>query len=96
MAVLNRWSVTTAEQSIISKLSALLGRQQASPKDQGDDMRHMLEEQLKREIGIIIKVPESQQVALSNRRGMPLAFSYPDDPAAISFAQIAKELDQGR
>lgn len=95
MAVLNRWNVTTAELSVFSKLSALLGRHQSVSVDQGDDMRHILEEQVKREIGTVIQVPDSQQVGLSNRRGMPLAFFSPDDPAAKSFAQIAQALDQG-
>ena len=50
---------------------------------------------MNREVGLVIQVPDSQQVGLSNRRGMPLAFTNPDDPAAKAFEQIAQALDKG-
>lgn len=93
MAVLNRWSLPVSEQSFFSKISARFTRQKMS--DQTDEIKHILEDQMKREVGTVIQVPESQQVGLSNRRGMPLAFSHPEDPAAKAFEQIAQALDQG-
>nr|WP_245926465.1 AAA family ATPase [Methanospirillum lacunae] len=93
MAVLNRWSLPVSEQSFFSKISARFTRQTKS--DQTEEIKHILEDQMKREVGLVIQVPESQQVGLSNRRGMPLAFSHPEDPAAKAFEQIAQALDQG-
>ncbi|MDD1728292.1 MAG: AAA family ATPase [Methanospirillum sp.] len=96
MAVLNRWGSPRHEYSLFSKISAILGKKEQNMLNQGEDMQRILEEQMKREVGTVIQVPESQQVGVSNRRGMPLAFSYPDDPAAKAFAHIAQELDHGR
>lgn len=93
MAVLNRWSLPVSEQSFFSKISARFTRQMKA--DQTDEIKHILEDQMKREVGTVIQVPESLQIGLSNRRGMPLAFSQPEDPAAKAFEQIAQALDQG-
>jgi len=94
MAVLNRWSLPILEESFFSKLSARLRRSTEKP-EVADEIKQILEEQMKREVGTVIQVPDSLQVGLSNRRGMPLAFSNPDDPAARAFEQIAQVLDQG-
>nr|WP_319540889.1 AAA family ATPase [uncultured Methanospirillum sp.] len=94
MAVLNRWSLPVPEESFFSKFSARFKRQTGKP-EQADEIKQILEEQMKREVGTVIQVPDSLQVGLSNRRGMPLAFSNPDDPAAKAFEQVAQALDQG-
>ncbi len=94
MAVLNRWSLPVPEESFLSKISARFKKQSEKP-EQADEIKQILEEQMKREVGTVIQVPDSQLVGLSNRRGMPLAFSNPDDPAAKAFEQVAQALDQG-
>jgi hypothetical protein len=95
MAILNRWSSQEPEPTLFSRLFSCLGKKQETP-EHADDLKKSLEEQMKREVGTVILVPDSQLVGLSNRRGMPLAFSSPEDPAAKAFSQIAQALDQGR
>ena len=93
MAILNRWETKDKKQTFIDRLATILGREKVSAIDPGEEVKKLLEEEIRKEIGSVFFVPESKEIAGSIRRGMPLAFSQPDDPAAITFASIAEVLD---
>jgi chromosome partitioning protein len=96
MAILNRWDRAECRLSPLDRIYAFMGRKNYSRGDQGDEIKTIVENQMRQDIGIVFLVPESREVIESNRRGMPLAFSNPEDPAALTFASIAEILDQKR
>ncbi|PKL60275.1 MAG: chromosome partitioning protein [Methanomicrobiales archaeon HGW-Methanomicrobiales-4] len=94
MAILNRWERQESQQSLFDRLSTFFGREKSKGIDPGEEIKKLLEDQMRRDIGSVYLVPDSQAVSGSNRRGMPLAFSNPEDPAAQAFSLIAGVLDQ--
>lgn len=96
MAVLNRWYSPPDNPGILEKLKHMFTRASPDHGVPGDEIRNLMENQLLRDIPTIIKVPDSRLITDSQKNGMPLAFSQPDDLAAQAFAQIAEHLDTGR
>lgn len=95
-AVLNRWNTETIKPGLFDRLSAMFGKGSDKNQDPGDDLKNQLESQIRRDIPLTFQIPESSLVSASQKNGMPLAFTHPDDPAAVMFSRIADELDKGR
>ena len=95
-AVLNRWSSETVKPGLFDRFFAMIGKKPEEPLNPGDELKALLEGQIRRDIPHVILIPESKLVVASQKNGMPLAFSHPEDPAAIIFSRIADDLDMGR
>ena len=96
LAILNRWNGGSGTITVSDWIEALVHRIRNGGNNRQEDLKHLLEDQIRRDIGKVFIVPESRGISVSNRNGMPLAFSNADDPAAKAFATIAVTLDQGR
>jgi chromosome partitioning protein len=93
MAILNRWDRRESRISLLDRISLALVREKKKKVEPGEEIKKLIEEEMRQDISMVFIVPESQAVNGSNWRGMPLSFSCPEDPAAEAFASIAEELD---
>ncbi|MFH0967587.1 MAG: hypothetical protein V1862_07885, partial [Methanobacteriota archaeon] len=93
MAILNRWERAECRRSLFDQVYAFFGKAKNDGVDPGEETKKLLEDQMRRDINSVVIVPESLAVSGSNQRGIPLAFSNPEDPAALAFASIANILD---
>lgn len=94
MAILNRWNQEAESGSFTSWINAIFTKMKSQGEPLQQDLTAVLEEQIRRDIGKVFLVPESRKISLSNRNGMPLIFTDPEDPAAKAFMNIAESLDQ--
>lgn len=92
MAILNRWRKDSGQTLFSDRINAFLNKilsQNSSPEE---DLKTLLEQQIRRDIENVFTVPESRKISISNKNGMPLIFSDSEDPAAKAFMTITETL----
>jgi chromosome partitioning protein len=95
LAILNRWTDVIPPLTFFDRIGNIFKNTPQRPDFSGD-LRRQLKEMVQRDISRVFEVPQSGMVGVSNQRGQPLAFSFPDDEAGLAYAQIAAYLDNGR
>lgn len=94
IAILNRWMREKSNLTLLDKIRGFFDKKR-DDINPGDELKKEIEIQVRRDIGRIFVVPESDMIAVSNRRGMPLALSGQEDPAGTIFSNIAEFIDTG-
>ena len=93
-AILNRWDRAKKTGKISARIESFMERFRSPKQGTGEDPRIQIEEQIRREMDRVFLVPESSRVGISQRNGIPLAFTSPGDPAAEEFSRIAESVDK--